>query len=125
MDREMILKMEPGRELDALVAEKVMRGTAHTYVFNNKTINGMMFQIEDGVIISRVPHYSTDISSAWEVQEKLQDYGGMVLGCYGSKNGARWFSAQTVVNGKEISVTSHTAPEAICKAALLAVLDKE
>lgn len=50
--------MKPGRELDALVAEKVM-GRSKTVVLGYLTIT------------RPVPHYSTDISAAWEIVEEL------------------------------------------------------
>jgi hypothetical protein len=106
MTRDEILAMQPGFSLDELVAINVMGKE------NNKTVWGQ-----------KPFEPSRNISAAWEVQEKLQEHGGMVLGSYGSKSGARWFAVQTTVGSKEINVTCHTAPEAICKAALLAVME--
>jgi hypothetical protein len=104
MTREDILAMPAGRELDALVAEKVM-GYKYTSDFD------------------RLFKPSTDISAAWEVVEKFNTYrmqklrdndhrlvDGKVHQCFLGKNGNCAYG--------------HTAPEAICKAALLAVLEE-
>jgi hypothetical protein len=54
-----------GRELDALVAEKVMG------LEIEKIANGHMW-FRDGVTLrSPIPHYSTDIAAAWHVVEHL------------------------------------------------------
>lgn len=47
--------MKPGRELDALVAERVMGAVRGSIGFQ----------------LDLCPHYSTDISAAWEVIENL------------------------------------------------------
>ena len=98
--------MNPGRELDALVAEKVFGET----IFKHKAD-------------WEPPEYSTDISAAWEVVNKLSG------GFYFSIDG-QWRSQLT---GK-ISwrsrfkpsldapyISGDTAPHAICLAALKAV----
>ncbi|GAB7057397.1 hypothetical protein JCM16163A_41460 [Paenibacillus sp. YK5] len=120
LSREEILAMPSGRELDVLVAEKVMRGTAHTYVFNNKTINGMMVPIENGTRISRIPHYSTDISAAWEVVEKMKrnDWVFVI-----NSISEEWTALFYLDRIHEHEVTCNSAPEAICKAALLAIMN--
>ena len=111
MTRDEVLAMKPGRELDALVAEKVM-GWKVAQVFDLKDTDGT--NIANGItpysIGQRVPHYSTDIAAAWEVVGKFEyidvrrfkDHWGCTV--YGQ------------------TVTGKTAPEAICKAALLAVM---
>jgi hypothetical protein len=59
--------MKPGRELDALVAEKVM-GMSH------KEMWGINDYREDGspVYMPDFPSYSEDIHAAWEVVESVQ-----------------------------------------------------
>ena len=100
--------MEAGRELDALVAEKVMRAKAKGDTFDH---------------IMWPPHYSTRIEDAWEVVEKMQadgwfwnidyDYGELVAG-FGkgrdSEGDLSWHYEQ-----------AETTPHAICLAALKAV----
>lgn len=57
--------MKPGRELDALIAEKVMR-------WNREHDEcGLPPGVYGSDNIQPFPHYSTDISAAWEVVEKI------------------------------------------------------
>lgn len=96
--------MEAGRELDAMVVEKVM-----------------------GVDITsgshRVPFYSTDIAAAWEVVEKLKS-SSFYIEFYIEFYINRWqchFCHET--NGGVNCRRSYapTAPLAICRAALKAI----
>ncbi|MNI36911.1 hypothetical protein D3C73_909790 [compost metagenome] len=117
MTREEILAMEPGRELDVLVEK---------YVFGNQ-ISWMQDEYSDPVPVAGVhgyiiDHYSTDISAAWEVVEKLQE-------------SHLYTDIRTCADFYEVWITIHREgnqtetfaspklPEAICKAALLAVLE--
>ena len=100
--------MEAGRELDALVAEKVMRV---------RPTGDLLAHLE------WPPHYSTDITTAWKVLEKMQDngwfwnidydYDELVAG-FGkgrdSEGDLSWHYEQ-----------AETTPHAICLAALKAV----
>lgn len=65
--------MNPGRKLDALVAEKVMNlenvryqmlGYHHDLVFGENVL---------AQVAQLVPNYSTDISAAWKVVDELGD----------------------------------------------------
>jgi hypothetical protein len=117
MNRDEILAMEPGRELDALVAEKVMGYKLH-YPENYDQCT-----VDKGHIIDCFEP-STDISAAWEVVEK---YFYVEVRKVNTKlelgNGGIWCWRACVSKGDGYSsiATSETAPEAICKAALLAV----
>ena len=66
MTKEKVLALAPGRELDALVAEKVMGYTVHG-----------QFREKNGVRVM-IDRCSTDISAAWEVAEQLQKQGYVV-----------------------------------------------
>jgi len=102
--------MEPGRKLDWEV---------RYYVFGIKTDafdgNGELWTHE----MKPAPHYSTDISAAWEVVEKMNGerlkveiiVAGSMTFCTISD------SSYAIANAEAI-----TASEAICKAALLAVM---
>jgi hypothetical protein len=62
--------LQPGRELDVLIADKVMGG------YESKTIGfitypGSESSLEARADFDKVPHYSTDIAAAWEVVKKL------------------------------------------------------
>jgi hypothetical protein len=105
LTRDEILAMEPGRELDALVAEKVMGWTkVGENAWEAPNIKGYPL----------LPRYSTDIATAWEVVEKIaQKWHDFNIGRHHGKWSIGWNYKGSVVDLK-------TAPEAICKAALLA-----
>lgn len=111
--------MKPGRELDALIAEKVFGAVRTQEKFQGyvpipgdpvyysevyKYPTGVNYLIDDPKnrhgMMGGVPHYSTDISAAWEVVEKLNKQYSFHLNTKGSAD---------------------TAPHAICLAALKAV----
>jgi len=111
MTRDEILSMKPGRELDALVAEKVMgqRFRSEWHKLHNDTI----------------ACYSTDIAAALEVAIHLQKQGYYVCielkACEETSVGV--YEENPV---EQIAYAKAQTPaEAICKAALLAVMEKE
>ena len=115
LTREEILAMEPGRELDALVADKVI---GMDLVEDTQLQLPRYYLPEyDRTIHRDVPLYSSDISAAWEVLEYMQDSG--------------WSWDMKMNNlAKEVEVrigrgqaVSKSVPEAICKSALIANLD--
>lgn len=117
--------MEPGRELDALVAEKVM-GLEIT-----KIANGHMW-FRDGVTLrSPIPHYSTDIAAAWLVVEKMSSDGWIheitehindsQIKCAMFANRSGHYESYERSWDDEQWAVSGTAPHAICLAALKAV----
>lgn len=103
MNREEILGMEAGRELDKLI---------HQVIFNGKR----------NLMVSGC--YSTDIEAAWEVVEKMRrkDWRIDIL---------MYSDGESVVNILDVrgcfvdSALSLSTPEAICKAALLAVMEEK
>lgn len=106
--------MEAGRELDALVAEKVMG------------------EKNDGTLEAWVPRYSLDIAEALKVVEHLNDTlnpklwtGDFWLKFDGGQWEAGWsFSIKNDEGSYEIRIAngySDTASHAICLAALKAV----
>jgi len=109
--------MNAGRELDALVAEKVMGWKR----LDLGPINGIRWIKGKDVIESEFPFsYSTDISAAWEVVEKLRAVGVEIVVV------AHSVKFSCCVNDTETGKTSFlslaaTAPRAICKMALRAV----
>ena len=62
--------MKAGRELDALIAEKVMGLNPH-WLGDGIEVNILSIG-ESGI---EVPRFSTDIAAAWEVVEKLEGDG--------------------------------------------------
>jgi hypothetical protein len=138
--------LEAGRELDALIAERVMRwsdvGEKPMYALDGgDTLNGPPARlVQEGTAWRGtrpdgsegfLPAYSSDIAAAWLVVEKL----GMSVVC--SEDG--WYALKPediehstlrgtafptiVLVGKEFAYPepADTAPLAICRAALLAV----
>lgn len=121
--------MNPGRELDALVAEKVMGINAVDWV------TGKEFPITSAIEalalseaqINQIPRYSTDIAAAWQVVEKL---GGVQL-----SSGLQNCIACFLVDGEPDAdgnipilrresyseIGMHSTAHAICLAALKAV----
>jgi hypothetical protein len=69
--------MQAGRELDILVAEKVMGKTVRSK--NEVTNNSFKHEYDELVVdlgngrYEFIRHYSTDIADAWEVVEQLND----------------------------------------------------
>jgi hypothetical protein len=116
--------MNPGRELDALIAEKVM-GIKMPAI----PINGATYQ--EWAAISKASHeavsppcYSTEIAAAWQVVEKIKD---MVKGTDGTFK-IQWCEPVWICYWDHEDFLSNpgyaqadTAPHAICLAALKAV----
>ena len=121
MTRDEILAMKPGRELDALVMRIVFNA-------EKKDIGDECYWVSefDGeeVCWPRWFSPSTDIAAAWEVFELNGTQG--IIAYQGVEYICTLF-AKWDENGHAVHVkaTGGTAPEAICKAALLAVMDGE
>ena len=121
MTRDEILNMEAGREMDTLVAEKVMG-----FPVKIGDITGEPYHAQFGY---SMPNYSTNIAAAWMVVEKLQNQ-------YPAFN-LVWVKLQILkpeialrrawranFQGSTLSdAFADTAPLAICRAALLAMLE--
>lgn len=134
MTRDEVLKMEPGNDLDILVTEKVFGWQKGTNKFK---ISGWQWSGRDGKPVLDdswdgewvapfrcVPKYSTDIKTAWEVVKKINERGWHV-------NIKTYSDGDVVVSilsylGRFIDdALTQSVPEAICKAALLAVLEEK
>jgi hypothetical protein len=122
--------MKPGRELDALIAEKVF---GHPVERDERGVLSIgpadwdWIRNEGHELMNPVPAYSEDIAAAWEVVQKVW--------------GAAWFRLERTdkypeatpvwdageitysmgENGIHNPVEGETAPHAICLAALKAV----
>lgn len=108
------------RELDALVAEKVMGFDKH------------IVSKVDGLPYADVPHYSTSIADAWMVVEKMcqmadsgeldYEHGNFHIEYRGHwQDGEVWSAGFKYYDATSIWATADTAPEVICLAALKAV----
>ena len=116
MTKDEIMKLEAGRKLDALVAEKVMHiSNVHLHDFGNA---GLYLRMNEPAALSNisVPRYSTDISDAWKVVDYLAE--GLILDLY---NTIRGWRCDIDGKGETFSGKAETAPLAICRAALLVV----
>lgn len=132
LTRKKILAMKPGIELDALVAEKVMGWRYKETVYSGGAVLSPAQWIKpNGWPVDIVPHYSTDISAAWEVVEKMSKTHFSEMAMTELEDGTWGWMARfiRVLNEpytvKGYRATAKTAPEAICKAALLAVIDHD
>ena len=104
MTREEILAMEPGWRMDVEIAQ----------------IMGWEGEADER------PAYSTDISAAWELLENLEKE--VTVKRYEAMAGFRYWCRITGNDPERFDETiahGRTAAEAICKAALLTVMDKE
>jgi hypothetical protein len=110
MTRDEILNMPAGREMDVTIGYHVMDLVAPPGVY---------------------PEYSTDIAAAWEVVEKISEQkNAQVYICtnFSSEFGdtfyveiyKNWDGEQEQIL---TSATAETAPLAICRGALLAVIE--
>lgn len=113
-----------GRELDALVAEYVLGWRRLPRV-------GAWVEPHGGFTKHGVPAYSTDIASAWLVVEHLQSnklYTAFQNVVYFDKGididrvGWNAEAGGLKMGSPHAEATAPTAPEAICRAALLSVL---
>jgi hypothetical protein len=123
MTREEILAMPAGYKIDILIAEKIMGWKdkiSDHLVRYYETPNGEIFLKND------VSHYSTDISAAWQVVEKLKREGYPNPQLYTIDEDDLWHVAIRTHGDMGYDDTeAETAPLAICRAALLAILEKE
>lgn len=110
--------MNPGRELDALVAEKVMGWRLGEHLGMKRNV----WKLPEGQKLNGLdwcnepPLYSTNIAAAWEVIEKL-NICIEVLRVKEAQTGS-WQYVASTVSGRTIA---DAAPHAICLAALKAV----
>jgi len=107
--------MKAGRELDALVAEKVMGWK------KVKWLGDYDWRDKDGEqpYTVRAWNPSTDIVAAWQVVEKMEEIGYSILAhnVIPNSDAVVW----RVKFSQSETITEFTAPLAICLAALRAV----
>jgi len=118
MTKEKIMATRAGKKLDAMVAETVM---GNRYV-RDETFGDM--EITPEGINSILQPYSSDITAAWDVLERMKGYNPRLA----FDTHSRKWEAAFSFNEAEFTfpmVLATTAPEAICKAALLALLETE
>jgi hypothetical protein len=124
MGREEILAMSAGEKLDELIAEKIM-GWKH----GDKDRGDMGWYPPKGFARVSVDEFSTSISAAWEIVEKfsytyLWRWDNATH--YTMPNGMKWECKLSDKGGTFDNMAyGITAPEAICKAALISLLEVE
>jgi len=117
--------MNAGRELDALIAEKVMGWHNNEANPSQPGMWGINDYREDGtpVLMPDFPAYSEDIAAAWEVVEKIKRNGFKLQFDYDTW--IAYWSHEDFLCGSEEALEpfgrADTAPHAICLAALKAV----
>lgn len=115
-------KLEAGRELDVLIADKVMGKGEWS------TIGGIYFGPPEGKAkahaehtaeVNRIPHYSTDIAAAWKIVEKLER-DGIMLWHIGREDSMPNWRAEFGRNHQPAlgRAEGNTLPLTICRAAL-------
>ncbi len=126
--------MNPGRELDALVAEKVMEMEYREWKpycapagWYAKTAPPCNDRNDKGEAIDHpsyqydLPLYSTDIAAAWAVVEKLRKSHGIAIAVYEDGSTRVELSQDRLSHHpNNIFEGATTAPHAICLAALKA-----
>lgn len=140
-------KYEAGRALDALVAERVMgsrveqirpeipergwpalRGARHNPGGWSSSVASLTADGRSATTYYEPPHYSTEISAAWEVVEKLGAHPGprfrtLHMVVYPYRRTYATFDYDRAESGDDWAEGNgeHATPLAICRAALEAV----
>jgi hypothetical protein len=146
MTSEEILNMPAGRKMDELIVNKVMKwsldpGLPDESAFYyppewNDELNAWPSTRgrQQKGSLDLVPNYSTDIAAAWEVVEKICEKKNQqvyLVTNFSSEFGNEFYAEIFINNGEGIgdsenivcSATAETTPLAICRTALLAVLE--
>jgi hypothetical protein len=122
--RKQILAMKAGRELDALVAEKIFWWTpkinyeSGTIEWYGRSPTGALTARPSHWKNGQPPKYSSDLVASWEVVEKMKDKPRLNKFFQLTYEGGAWYCSF----GAADSVEGKSAPEVIAKAALLAEL---
>lgn len=150
MTREEIEQMPAGRELDRLIAEKVLGLSVYHYDKDHADNCYFMLMDTEGDPVlftgrhrdaerkteaaawGDCPAYSTDIAAAWEVLMEMKDrrrryatsrHGFAMSEALIERPEGEWVTVfKCQIGGRENRGYEDTAPLAICKAALLASL---
>ena len=129
MTREEILAMKAGRELNIRVAEDVMGfefsedeifGDTESYKLSRRRTP--LARFAGNQIYGPLRHYSEDMSAAQRVVDKLKKYNVRLEFNHHTENWEAWFSHRKADFSYPIA-SAVTIPEAICKAALLTMLE--
>jgi hypothetical protein len=133
MNKDKILNLPAGREMDELIA-------IHVFGYNKlppPAMPSLQKPTSEGVeMLHFLGHYSTDIRAAWDVVEKIRE-AQTEIRIRGMEwyDGGGWVVEIMDILSKKVQYKSYvevTGPErgipnvclAICRAALLTILDK-
>jgi len=121
MNKDEILSMEAGREMDVLIEHHVFQKDVEWHPFTEGQMLPMIATDEAGVWVG-VSLYSTNIEAAWSAVEEMRSKGvAFTITTMGSRNETMAF---TIINGKHgPSCWASTPPLAICRAALMATME--
>lgn len=101
--------MNAGRELDALVAEKVY----------GAVVDGERSSIDpDADLWITTPHFSTSILDAWCLLEHMEKQGYKWWGEGGQRTASAYFYLPNHKRGYSVMSEAATTPAAICLAAM-------
>ena len=135
MTREEIQNMSAGREMDALIAEKIFGWSWNGNFLlppsdHPASVNHWCAEWDDDGRPHWLPNYSTDLTTAWEVVEKIGEWRGfeflMRRYCMSEKQWqAGWFEDGYDGYETRVSAESELPALSICRAALLAVMEAE
>jgi hypothetical protein len=120
MTREEILNIPAGREMDKLIAERITK--LKGIKWSSYCPIDWIYHHAGGLGWSVIPFYSTNISAAWQVVEKLNEkWSVRVISYYQSDCLANIWDVKNF--DKSYMARADTVPLALCRAALLAVND--
>jgi hypothetical protein len=136
LTRELILKEQPGQRLDSWISEHVLT-VPPLYCYSD--IGGEVnidygsdghkerIAVRDRAMADNLPNYSTQIADAWKIVEEFNSRGWPffleIAGDGRVKAGSGTRAANEIVY--EEPEYSPTVPEAICKTALLLMVERE
>lgn len=118
MENNMDYTQLTDRELDALIAEKVMGWRRTTHWSGSTPISCLVHPTDGSVLPDDFPHYSTNIGAAWQVIALCQSYK------VGNPSNEGNTFASLQIKGRSAFMLAPTAPRAICLAALT-VMEEE
>ncbi|MDF2814464.1 MAG: hypothetical protein K0Q81_664 [Paenibacillus sp.] len=127
MTRDEIWRMDAGRELDALVSEKLMGWTEFSpidpKIDYGVGVNGYRrnYAKDPDGRLTWFPFYSTDITAAWEIIGKFDEIS---VRKYQTVSPGFRYICRIDIDGEDVIANGLTAPEAICKAALLTLIER-
>jgi hypothetical protein len=128
INREEILQLSSGREIDILVAEQVMGWIVESEPYRlqrldryfSTTKNNKWWRNPEGGWYDIPPSYSSDITAAWEVVKRMNSRGQAIFMLKTFDQNQVAFDQPSKANPDYI--TGKTVAGAICKAALVATL---